>query len=113
MSRGVQLWLAVLTGPLVWFASLLANFALTPQVCEGGGTAMLFGVMAVSLVLTASAGLLAWRLWRRTGVELPGESGGAAGYRRTMGLAGVLLSAMFFLVILAQSVPTFLLRGCE
>jgi hypothetical protein len=32
---------------------------------------------------------------------------------RGLGLAGVLLSSMFFLVIVAQAIPNFLLGGCE
>ena len=112
MSRAVRLWIAVLAGPVVWFASMLANFGFTGQICAHG-RAVLFAVTALALVLTASAGFSAWRFWREAGVELPGESGGLTACHRSMGLAGVLLSAMFFVVIVAQSVPNLMLKGCE
>jgi len=113
MNRAVSAWVAVLAGPVAWFASLLANFALTAQICARGWKALLFAVTILALILTASAGVLAWRLWRETGVELPGETAGVAGFRRSMGLAGVLLSGMFVVVIIAQAIPNLIFRGCE
>jgi hypothetical protein len=113
MNRDTQLWAAVLTGPTIWFLSLLSNFALAPWACTLGWKPALFGVTLVALAITAVSGLLAWKLWRQAGLEMPGESGGAVAHERSLALAGVLLSAMFFLVILAQSVPSLVLGACE
>lgn len=113
MSRGSQLWLAVLAGPVIWFFSVLANFALATTSCITGWKAVLFVVVAIALIVTVCAGLLAWKLWRRAGAELPGESGGAVAYERTLSLAGVLLSAGFFVVIVAQCVPNLFFGACR
>ncbi len=113
MRRDAQLWTGVLAGPTVWFIGFLANFALAPWACTLGWKAALFVIAAISLVLTAASGLLSWKLWRQVGIELPGESGGAVAHERSLALAGVLLSAMFFLVVLAQFVPNVLLGGCD
>lgn len=113
MTRAAQLWIAALAGPIVWFASMLANFALTDKVCSWGGKGALFVIVVAALVLTGSAGLVAWRFWRQAGSEFPGEIAGSVGYRRTLALAGVLLSASFFVVIIAQAVPNLMLGGCE
>lgn len=113
MSREKQLWFTVLAGPVVWFASLLAGFAIAPRACAHGARPLLLGVMAIALIVTASAGWLAWRLWRQSGVEMPGESGGTVTQHRGLGLAGVLMSALFVVVILAQQVPNLMLGGCE
>ncbi len=113
MNASARTWTVVLAGPLLWFASFLANFFMSGKVCGEGWKVFLFAVMATALILTAAAGWFAWRVWREAGLEAPGESGGPAGYRRGMGLAGLLLSALFFLVIVAQGVPNILLGGCE
>jgi hypothetical protein len=113
MRRDTQLWFAVLIPSTVWLISFLANFALAPWVCARGWKPALFVVSVVSLAITAASGVLAWRLWRQVGTEMPGESGGAVAHARSLGLAGVLLSAMFFVVILAQSIPNLMLGACE
>jgi hypothetical protein len=113
MRRDVQLWTAVLTGPTAWFVCLLANFALAPWTCTQFGRSPLFAVAAVALLLSAVAGIAAWRLWRQIGVQPPGESGGVIAYQRSLALAGVLLSGVFVMVIVAQSIPNLMLEGCE
>jgi hypothetical protein len=113
MRRDAQLWLSVLAGPTIWFAGMLANFALAPWACALGWKPALFAVTLVSLAVDAAAGLLAWRLWRGAGVEMPGEVGGAIAHERSLTLAGVLLSSLFFIVIVAQAVPNIILAGCD
>lgn len=108
-----QLWIAIWTGPTVWLLSLLANFALAPWACSFGWKAALFGVTLAALAITAASAVASWRLWRKAGMELPGEMGGAVAGARSLGLAGVLLNAMFFLVVLAQGVPNVLLGACQ
>jgi hypothetical protein len=113
MSRETQLWGSVLTGPTAWFLSLLANFALAGWSCTRFGKAPLLVVTAIALALSAASGFLAWHVWRQVGVEQPGESGGTVAHERSMALAGVLMSGMFIVVIVAQSVPDLMLGGCE
>ena len=113
MRRDIQLWLSVLAGPTIWFAGLLANFALAPWACTLNWKAALFVVTLVSLAISAASGLLAWKLWREAGVEMPGEIGGAVAHERSLALAGVLLSALFCIVIIAQAVPNIILAGCD
>ena len=113
MKRDAQLWMAVLMGPTVWMLSLLANFALAPWACAFAWKPALFVVTAVALAVTAGEGIAAWRIWRAVGMELPGELGGPVGHARTLALAGVLLNALFFLVVVAQALPNVILRACD
>ncbi len=113
MKRATLLWIAVLMGPTIWFAGFLANFALVPWACAFGWKPALFVVTLISLAVTAGAGALAWRLWQQTGVDLPGETGGAVARDRSLALAAVLLSGMFVLVIVAQCVPNLILGACQ
>lgn len=113
MSGPARYWSAALAGPLAWFASMLVNFALAPRACNPGNKFALFAVVIAALIVTASAGLFAWKLWRDAGADLPGEAGGAVAFYRTMALAGMLLNAAFVIVIVAQCVPDIIFRGCE
>jgi len=113
MSRDLALWTGVLGGPIVWLLSFEANFALAPWACTFDAKLALYIVSVVALVLAAASGLLAWRQWKELGQEWPGEGDGALPRSRIMAIGGVLLSAMFFLVILAQALPEIILGACQ
>jgi hypothetical protein len=113
MKRDVILWTCVLAGPIVWLFSFEANFALAPWACTLQAKIGLYLVSLAALILCAGSGLLAWREWSALGKEWPGGAGGSEARSRIMAVGGVLLSAMFFLVVLAQAVPEVLLQACE
>ncbi|HLI64363.1 MAG TPA: hypothetical protein VKV05_13275 [Terriglobales bacterium] len=112
-TRDFALWTGILAGPVVWLLSFQANFTLAPWACEFNSKIALFCVTILGLVLVAGSGLLAWREWTVLGKVWPGDTGGALARSRTMAVCGVLLSAMFFLVILAQAIPNLILGACE
>jgi hypothetical protein len=113
MNRNLVLWAGVLTGPIVWFLGMEANFAVAPLACGHNAKPVLYLVSLVCLVLTALAGCLSWFEWQRVGRAYPGELGGPTGRSRAMAMAGVLLSAMFCLTIIAQAIPNVVYSGCE
>ncbi len=113
MSRDFALWTGLLAGPIVWLISFEANFALAPWACVIQGKAALYVVSIVALALTAAAGLLAWREWSQMGKEWPGDREAAISRTRIMAVGGVLLSVLFFLVILAQAIPELILKACD
>jgi hypothetical protein len=113
MRRNLLLWVGILLAPIVWFLSMLANFALAPWACAFQWKFALFLVTIVALALCAISGFTAWHEWNQVGREMPGEGGGAVPRERYMALFGVLLSAFFFVVVLAQAVPHIILGACE
>lgn len=98
--------LMALSSPIVWFASHTAQFALAPLTCAWRSNAILWLASAIALMLDAGSGLFAWS-------QCKPEPQNAAVMPRWLALSGVLLSAAFFLVIVAQAIPTFILGGCE
>jgi hypothetical protein len=113
MNRDFLLWTPILISPSVWFLTLAVNFALAPLPCGGGGEIARRAVSSIALLITAAAGVLALSLWRRNRLEeLPAE-GAPIERVRAMTIAGIVLSAGFFLVIAAQALPDFILAGCE
>ncbi|MGA8026522.1 MAG: hypothetical protein WB992_05210 [Bryobacteraceae bacterium] len=113
MSRDAALWTGILAGPIVWLISFEANFALAPWACVFQWKLALYLVSIAALAVSAGSGILAWRQWTALGKEWPGDGGGALPRSRVMAIWGVLLSAMFFLVILAQAIPEVMLGACE
>ncbi len=100
MKGGAMLWAGVSISPIVWFANLELNFALAPLVCSGNGRGMLVISSIAALALVVAAGLLSW-------TQL-----GQPQARRVVAFGGIVLSGLFFLVILAQVIPTLMMRDC-
>jgi hypothetical protein len=113
MKRDLALWTGILAAPAVWLFSFEANFALAPWACDFKNKLALFLVTILALILVAGSGLLAWREWNAVGKEWPGGAGGALARERIMAGAGLLMSAMFFSVIVAQAIPNLILGACD
>ena len=112
-KRDVALWTGVLAGPIIWLCSFEANFALAPWACIFQVKLALYVVSFLGLLLCAASGVLAWQQWKAVGTELPGDGGGPLPRIRVMALSGVVLSASFFLIVLAQAIPELMLAPCE
>ena len=112
-KRDLALWIGILAGPAIWLVSFQANFTLAPWACEFNTKIALFVITTLAVILIAGSGLLAWREWTVLGRIWPGETGGALARGLIMAAGGVLMSAMFFLVVLAQSIPELILGACD
>jgi hypothetical protein len=95
---------AALASPLIWFASQSVQYALTPLTCAWQSNAILWLATIVALLLDAASGYIAWRQWQLSP---------AASIPPWLAMSGVTLSVGFFLLIVAQAIPTLLLQGCE
>lgn len=95
--RQAALGTGLLLAPLVWFASLEANFALAPLACAGRGNSVLLLISAAALALAIVSGLLAWS--QRT-------------FHKRLAVSGAVISALFSIVIVAQAIPNLMLGGC-
>jgi hypothetical protein len=114
------LWAGLLVGPTVWMVQLFGLYALedllscapasrTPGEILGihldaialAGTAIVAG-------LTVAAGLGAYSGWRQA--RALGDE--AVGYR-WMGIAGIMFSLLFLLVIVIKVAPVLILGVCE
>ena len=109
MRSDVMLWLYLLAGPLVWFVSLEANFALAPLASQAKLALDLISLAA--LAITAVLAYVAWTSRRRFSDDA--AANGGSGSRIALSMAAVVLNIMFFVVILAQSLPNFVSKGSE
>jgi hypothetical protein len=112
--RGLlALWAGLLMPPLAWLLHLLIGYPLVPWACASGRQFMLHVVTAAAFLLAVGGGLTAWRSWQRSGRGWPNDAGGVLSRSRFMAVSGLLSSAVFGLVILAQGMPSFILHACE
>jgi len=111
--RGIALlWIGGLAGPLAWFLHQQVSYGLATLNCAATATLVLHAMTAVALLIALAGAGIAWMSWRRTGGEWPARSDGTVARSRFMALGGLLLSALFFLVIVAQGLPNFFLSPC-
>jgi hypothetical protein len=106
------LWFGVLGPIVIWKARLWAGYALVPYACAWQSTVALNGVTLLALLLVALAGTGAWRSWRRAGRGRELERDGTVTRGRFLAVLGMLSSAFFFLVIVAEGVANIIIDPC-
>jgi nicotinamide riboside transporter PnuC len=112
-GRGIAvLWFAVLAGPLAWMLGLNAEYSLVRVACAKNSNLSLHLVSLATLLLALAGGWVAWREWKRTGREGPGEAGGTLPRSRMMVVLGLMASALFSLAILTQWVASLFFNPC-
>lgn len=109
MSRDSVIRVAALASPVIWFASHAIQFAVAPLTCPWQSKAILWMVAGAALLLELVSGWAAWIAWQRR--QTAGTSGPAP-MPGWLSLSGMVLSGSFFLVIVAQSIPSLVLGGC-
>jgi len=102
---------AALASPLVWFANHTAQFALAPLACRWHSNLILWIIAAIALALDAVSGFVAWSAWGTRDAEAEPPSA-AVVMQPWLAASGVILAVSFFLVIIAQMIPTFILGWC-
>jgi hypothetical protein len=109
----LSLWAGVLLPPFAWFLNLLIGYTLVPWACATGRQFALHWMTLAMLLLASAGGFIAWRHRQPTGDGQLDKAGDILARSRFMAIGGLLSSTMFFLAILAQSIPSFILSACE
>jgi len=111
--RDLWLWTVVLAPPIAWLCSFEAVFALAPWACTFQTKVALYLIFLCTLLVELSIGALAWRLWKTTGREWATHAEGSLPRKRFMAIGGLVFSAGFALVVVAQAIPSLVLGACE
>lgn len=105
------LWAGVLLPPVAWALHLNIAYAMSAAVCSPPVRWPFFLVSAIALGPALGGGWISWRLRRDTADE-PEDAPTSRARGRFMALSGVLLSVIFSLSILAQTIPVLVLEPC-
>lgn len=103
-------WVGLVTGPVVFLVNVQMSLVTLPWVCATGQYWAVLTAAAASALLTALAGVAAYRSWQappRAETETP-----VATLERFMGFMGILASAFFVVAIFSLWLPAYLRPGC-
>jgi hypothetical protein len=106
------MWYALLGAPLSWALGFTIKYSVVPFACGADSQLAINIISAITLVLTLLPGLVAWRVWQLAGHDIPDESPSPIGRTRFVGMIGMLASALFTLVVLAQWISSAFLNPC-
>ena len=112
-TRDLILWLTVLAGPIFWLCSFQAKFSWNTWSCASQTKSPLLLFALIAFLLTAGAGLAAWRVWRTLEKRPLDESADPLARSRFMAIGAMTFSVGFCLVILAQAIPDLILDPCQ
>lgn len=107
-----SLWLGVLGPPLIYLFDLQASYTLANRACAAGSPAWYALTTAVAALLVAGLGAMSWM---HLHVLQRGNPEGARepDRNRFMAIGGVAFGAFFFLIIVSNFVPKFILGVCD
>jgi hypothetical protein len=103
------LWPALLAAPVAWVVQLQGMFSLSAWATEEGNRVPLHVVSALCLLVALCGGYLAHRAWRTVGGWPMGTEAPDAARVRYLTVLGMMTSALFVCVIVAQWVAVVML----
>jgi hypothetical protein len=109
-----RLWFRLVIAPAIWAIQAATNYVLVPSACSFEGTAIAMHTISLcALVALAVVGLAARRRYKQVSAECRESGSDFWPAERWVPAAGSILAAAFFLVILAQTIPTFIVQSCS
>ena len=103
----LKLWAGILAGPAAWTAQLALSYPIAQLTCHAGfapqhpGTLHMISIGA--LVAVAIGAFVCWPLRRETSPQRV----------RFMAHLGLLMCALFMLIVIATWIPPFIMHNCE
>ena len=104
----LSLWSGIFAGPIAWIINLQLRYALVTWACERGSRWVLTSI-GIPMIAVCAVG--AWLSWQ--GLAIGNEESPYPMRVRFMAVGGMLLSAAFFLTIVAGTIPDFFFRPCD
>jgi len=118
-SLDLTLWIGVLAGPVAWALDLGVSYAIVQWTCGTQHTIVLHLVTLTTLGLIVGGGVAAWRAFeisRGAAADPHGELRGHVVHvarEHFMAVWGLLSCAFFAVVVVATSIPSWVLNACQ
>jgi hypothetical protein len=100
---------AFLAGPMAWSLDLLLSYFLVPHEHWAGSKGWMHAVTVLTAAVAVAGAVAAVRILRSPAATARRVEGRVAERSRFLAIGGIALCAFFFLAIVAQAVPKFLL----
>ncbi len=110
--QNFALWIAVLGAAIIWLIQMQTSYSLVVWTCSIQRNWPLHVISACFLVTAAVPGFIAWREWRQAAVGETERETSGPGRRRFMAMLGLMVTAIFLLLIVAQAIPSFFFNPC-
>ena len=111
-TQNTALWFAVLGPPVIWFLQMQTSYSLVTWACSTGRLWSIHVTSAAFLVLAAVPGLIGWKEWNANAAADNERRSTGRGRRRFMAMLGMMLAALFLMLIVAQAIPSFFVDPC-
>jgi len=107
------LWLSILAGPAAWAVDLLLSYSLVQWTCGGGPPVVLHLISVVSLVVIAAGAFAGWQSLQAVPGGAPSDGSQPDQRAYFMALLGLLMCALFAVVVVAEAIPRWILDACH
>lgn len=99
------LWAGVIGVPAVWGIMLQAVYAFATHACVHQEFWVIHVLQIIGLVLAALGGFICFSYWHREGDDMKDRT-------RFLASWGMMISALFFITILSQTIAGWMLNAC-
>lgn len=106
------LWTGLLAGPVAWACDLTASYASVKWVCGSQHTWVLHLITLGALIVTGGGAMAAWWAFQEAPADAAIDGPRPFDRGRFMALLGLVVSALFALVIIANDIPRAVLDAC-
>ena len=107
-GHDAALWAGVLAGPLAWASNLGISYAIVKWTCGSRHTIAFHAITIGALIVIGAGAVPAW-----SGLDRARAAGVSGERIRFMARWGLLSCAFFALVVVATSIPAWVLNACQ
>jgi hypothetical protein len=107
------LWIGVLGAPAAWGLQLDIGYAMPPGLCHLGSNWPEYALSIICILIALTGAFLSYRQYAAVGGSPEQTDGGPLARRRFLGALGTVVSLLFTMVIIAQSLPAFFFDPCS
>ena len=107
------LWWSLLAGFLAWALDLGFSYVLEQHSCSTAHHYVLHGISLISILIALSGFFTGFREYKNFPPQLVEEGGTRFDRAYFQALLGIVFSLSFAIVVIAGSVPRWLLNPCE
>jgi hypothetical protein len=107
------LWAGVLAGPTAWALDLTVSYSIVQWTCGGGPRVVLHLITIASLAIVGGGAFASWRALSLAPPSGRKDESGPEDRGRFMAGLGLLMCALFAILVVATAIPLWVLDACH